>query len=92
LNTQLWGSDYPHQEGTWPNTRLAMRNTFAGIPEPEVRRILGENALSAYHLDGDALRAVADRIGPTPEEIDKPVDPSELPAYRGQAFREYENF
>ena len=31
----LWGADYPHVEGTWPSTRLAMRNTFASVPEDE---------------------------------------------------------
>lgn len=87
ITNLLWGSDYPHAEGTWPRTRLAMRNTFAGIPEPDVRRILGENALGAYNLDEAALRTVADRIGPTPDELDRPLAPEEFPEFRGHAFR-----
>jgi predicted TIM-barrel fold metal-dependent hydrolase len=92
LRNLLWGSDYPHQEGTWPYTRLAMRKTFAGLPENDVRMILGENALRAYHLDPTVLRPIADRIGPSPEELAIPLDPSEIPEHRGQAFRDFENF
>jgi hypothetical protein len=57
------------------------------VPEPEVRKILGENALRAYYLDEAELRVIADRIGPTPEEIARPLEPGEAPEY-GAAFRE----
>jgi predicted TIM-barrel fold metal-dependent hydrolase len=88
LRNLMWGSDYPHQEGTWPRTRLAMRNTFAGIPEPEVRMILGLNALAVYDLDEDALRTVVDRIAPTPEDLAAKPRQEELPDHVGAAFRE----
>lgn len=85
----MWGADYPHTEGTWPYTRLAMRKTFAGIPEEDVRLILGENAIHVYNVDENALRSVAARIGPTPQELDEPLKPNELPEWRGgQAFRD----
>jgi len=83
----LWGSDYPHYEGTWPSTKLALRNTFSSLPERDTRRILGENAVTAYGLDANALRLVADQIGPTPEELRVPLDPHEFPAFRSAAFR-----
>jgi len=44
----MWGSDYPHAEGTWtfqedqadpPLTRLSMANTFHGLPESSVRKM-----------------------------------------------------
>ncbi len=50
-NNVLWGSDYPHPEGTWPRTRLAMRNTFAELPEADTRMILEENGIALYDLD-----------------------------------------
>jgi predicted TIM-barrel fold metal-dependent hydrolase len=91
----LWGSDYPHPEGTWryqadpdetPITRLAMRNTYAGLPADAVRKMLGENAVRAYGFDRDALDAVARRIGaPTLEELSHPID--EQPPHWGLAFR-----
>ncbi len=87
LETLMWGSDYPHVEGTWPRTALALRNTFAGIPEPDVRAILGDNGVRALRLDESVLRPIADRIGPRPSEVDRPVAPGELPPFRGYAFR-----
>jgi predicted TIM-barrel fold metal-dependent hydrolase len=87
----LWGSDYPHVEGTWPRTKLAMRNTLWDVPVDDVRKILGENALAVYPLNADALADVAFRIGPTPTEIAQPVPEDELPAFRGFAFREVGN-
>ncbi|HEY4331817.1 MAG TPA: amidohydrolase family protein [Ilumatobacteraceae bacterium] len=87
LANLMWGSDYPHQEGTWPRTRLAMRNALAGIPEDEVRMILGENALEVYDIDQSLVRPIAARIGPTPAELDTRVAVEELPEFVGAAFR-----
>jgi predicted TIM-barrel fold metal-dependent hydrolase len=60
----MWGSDYPHPEGTWPHTRAQMRETFHGLPENELRAMLGGNAARLYGFDLNALQRVADRIGP----------------------------
>jgi predicted TIM-barrel fold metal-dependent hydrolase len=87
LDNLMWGSDYPHVEGTWPRTRLALRYTFHDVPVNEVRAILGLNAARVFNLDVAALQEVADRIGPTPAEIARAVEPAELPLYRGYAFR-----
>ncbi len=83
----IWGSDYPHVESTWPDTLVSLRNTFAGIPDDEVRAMIGENAVRVYNLDRDHLRAVADRIGPTAAQLAEPVRVEELPTERGLAFR-----
>lgn len=88
IRNLCWGSDYPHTEGTWPNTRLALRHTFANVPEAETRLILGENALSFFDLDEAALRPIADRIGPHPSDLAQPLRQDEFPAFRGFAFRE----
>ncbi|HEX5587887.1 MAG TPA: amidohydrolase family protein [Acidimicrobiia bacterium] len=66
----LFGVDYPHWEGIWPNTADWIRVAFSGVPEPEVRQILGENAIRAYGLDGAHLADVAARIGPAPDLLD----------------------
>jgi len=65
----MWGSDYPHPEGTWPHTREQMRNTFRGLPEGELRAMLGGNAVRVYGFDADALARVAVRIGPRLEDF-----------------------
>jgi predicted TIM-barrel fold metal-dependent hydrolase len=70
----LWGSDYPHYEGTFPYTRESLRLTFAELPENEVRMMLGENAAKLYDFDLDALAPIADKIGVTPEAVSVPLD------------------
>jgi predicted TIM-barrel fold metal-dependent hydrolase len=65
----LFGMDYPHPEGTWPNTREWIRHAFAGVGEHDLRLMLGENAVACYGLDGPKLRAIADRIGLGLDEV-----------------------
>ena len=65
----LFGADIPHPEGTWPNTRAFLSDAFAGVPEDEGRKILSENAIRFYHLDGARLAEIGNRIGPTAEEV-----------------------
>ncbi len=84
----MWGSDYPHVEGTWPRTELAMRNTFAAVGAEDTRVILGDNGIRAFHLDATALGAVADRIGPSPDRLAVPLADDEFPEFRSLAFRE----
>jgi predicted TIM-barrel fold metal-dependent hydrolase len=75
----VWGSDYPHHEGSWPHTDLAMRWIFSDVPEDEVRAMTSENAAKVYDLDLDFLQKIADKIGPTPEQVAKPITLDELP-------------
>lgn len=65
----MFGRDYPHAEGTWPNTLDWLRTAFDGVPEDEARAILGVNAIRCYDLDAAKLRAVAARIGPQPGDV-----------------------
>jgi len=64
VNTLMWGSDYPHPEGTWPHTREAIVETFRGLPEAEISAMLGGNAAEVYGFDSGKLAAIAARIGP----------------------------
>jgi len=73
LEKLMWGSDYPHDEGTFPYSREALRNSFAGLPHEEITAILGGNAARVYGFDLAALDAVAARVGPTVAEIDEPL-------------------
>ena len=65
----MWGNDFPHPEGTWPHTREWLRNAFCDIPVDETAAMLGINAAECYDFDVEALQPLADRIGPTPEEL-----------------------
>jgi predicted TIM-barrel fold metal-dependent hydrolase len=60
----MWGSDYPHPEGTWPDTAGAMHDTFDGLPQADVEAMLGRNAARVYGFDVEKLEAIAARIGP----------------------------
>ncbi len=64
LGNIMWGTDYPHPEGTWPITEKMMVETFHGLPEADIERMLGGTAVDWYGLDRDALVAIAERIGP----------------------------
>src|SRR5262245_16480657 len=94
VDNVIWGSDYPHFEGTYQlgivsdegetATRSAMRFTFAGLPEDVVGKLLGGNAVHAYRMDGAALQSVADRIGgPTFEQLSRPLTTLPDPHDRG---------
>jgi len=72
----MWASDYPHEEGTYPNSRESLRRTFHDVPEHEVRMMLGETAARVYGFDLDRLQEHADRVGPSPEEIATPISKS----------------
>ena len=69
VETILFGRDYPHHEGTWPHTREWLRDLFEGVPDDEVRKMLGENAITFFDLDRDRLAEIAKRIGPSIEEL-----------------------
>ena len=64
LSTIMWGTDYPHPEGTWPITRKIMIETFQGFPEAEIEAMLGGNAAEFYGIDTEKLAPLVDRIGP----------------------------
>lgn len=65
----MWGSDYPHPEGTWPHTHEQMLETFRQIPEGDLRAMLGLNAVRVYGLDLPALERTAARIGPKVDDF-----------------------
>jgi predicted TIM-barrel fold metal-dependent hydrolase len=64
VHNMMWGSDYPHPEGSWPVTRQHQIDTFDGMPEHEIEAMLGGNAIEFYGLDAEKLAPIAARIGP----------------------------
>jgi len=80
----MWGSDYPHAEGTYQYpevadsetmTHVALRFTFSGIDPAATKAMLGDNAIRCYELDESALQEVAARISaPTAAELSEPPD------------------
>ena len=46
----MWGSDYPHTEGTFPNSLDRVVKDFAGVPDDVTRKLLVENAAGLYGI------------------------------------------
>ena len=65
----MWGNDFPHPEGTWPHTAAFLKSAFWDIPVDESERMLGLAAAEFYGFDVEALRPLADRVGPTPADL-----------------------
>ena len=75
----MWGSDYPHPEGTfihtedesvYPRTRLSIAHNYHGLPIDKVRKLLGENAYVGFpRLDAEVLSKVAADIGMHPDDL-----------------------
>jgi predicted TIM-barrel fold metal-dependent hydrolase len=74
LDKFMWGSDYPHDEGSGPYSREHLRQVMSDLPTDEKRKILGENAAALYGFDLDALAPLAARVGPTVDEVATPID------------------
>ncbi len=74
----MWGSDYPHVEGTYPYSREGIRYALHNRREESMRRILAGNAAEVYGFDLDALAPLAAEHGPTVAEIAEPLP--EVPA------------
>ncbi len=53
----MWASDYPHPEGTFPESQAVVERIFAGVPADERAAIAGGNAARVYGIDLDAAVA-----------------------------------
>ncbi|MFJ8823574.1 amidohydrolase family protein [Streptomyces sp. NPDC102467] len=73
LDKIMWGSDYPHDEGTYPYTREGLRISYAGLSREEIAAMVGGNAARVYGFDLALLDPIAARVGPTVAEIDEPL-------------------
>jgi predicted TIM-barrel fold metal-dependent hydrolase len=68
-DVMMWGTDYPHPEGTWPHTVERLRQSFASVPVEDTRKLLCDTAAGVYGFDLEALDAIAERVGPTPADL-----------------------
>ncbi|HLN17399.1 MAG TPA: amidohydrolase family protein [Acidimicrobiales bacterium] len=47
----LWGNDYPHPEGTWPDSQAVCAEQFAGVSDEDVRAIVGGTAAEVFGFE-----------------------------------------
>ena len=69
VEQMMFGSDYPHPEGSWPNTREWLRVSLDGVSEDEARLIVGGNAARIHGLDTAMLAKHAERVGPEVSDL-----------------------
>jgi predicted TIM-barrel fold metal-dependent hydrolase len=90
IDNITWGRDYPHVEGTWPFSLEALRHAFSDVPPDEVAKMLGDNGVRCYGLDAERLGQIAQRIGPTVDEVAQPIAAAPPGSY-SFAFRDLES-
>ena len=47
----MWGSDYPHDEGTFPNSQAVIERTFVGVSSEMKDKIVRGNAATLYGIE-----------------------------------------
>ena len=52
VESLMWGSDYPHGDGVWPDSDKYISEQFAHLPADVTRRITCDNAAEFYGLNG----------------------------------------
>ena len=50
VETLMWGSDYPHPDGVWPESEKYINEQFAHLPADVTRKMTCENAGRFYGL------------------------------------------
>lgn len=61
VESLMWGSDFPHSVGSFPNSAAWIEKTFDGVDPAVKRTILVENPARYFHLDTSA------ELTPTPQ-------------------------
>ena len=46
--TVMWGSDFPHPDGTWPDSHAILEPQLAGLSPDVIRKIVCDNAVRLY--------------------------------------------
>ena len=46
----MWGNDFPHSAGDWPNSKRVIEDMFSGVPEDEKEKILMRNVVDFFQL------------------------------------------
>jgi predicted TIM-barrel fold metal-dependent hydrolase len=46
----MWGSDYPHPDGIWPDSQEFLARELTGVSPEVKRKIVRDNAMKLYGL------------------------------------------
>jgi predicted TIM-barrel fold metal-dependent hydrolase len=62
VDDMMWGSDYPHSESNFPQSRKTLAEILAGVPDDEQAKIAGGNTARVYNFDVASVTA-AGKLG-----------------------------
>jgi predicted TIM-barrel fold metal-dependent hydrolase len=51
IDMLMWGTDFPHSAGTFPNSKEWLDDLFEGASDADRRQVLVENPCRFFHLD-----------------------------------------
>jgi predicted TIM-barrel fold metal-dependent hydrolase len=57
----MWGADFPHFDGAWPNSAAVLEPQFEGVPLEDQIAIGRNNAIKCYKLPLE-LASVPDQV------------------------------
>jgi predicted TIM-barrel fold metal-dependent hydrolase len=59
VDNMMWGSDYPHSESTFPQSRKILAEILSGVPDEEQAKIVGGTTARLYGFDVKSVAAHA---------------------------------
>jgi len=74
LDRMMWGSDYPHHEGSTPFSKELMRKAFSDWTADELDQVFTRTAADLYGFDVAKLEGRAAEVGPTVAELQVPLE------------------
>src|SRR4030095_4679059 len=83
VDNMMWGSDYPHSESTFPQSRKILAEILDGVRDDEQAKIVGGNTARVYHFD---LARLAASAGPSRSGGARPGSVSEKPPFAPRAL------
>ncbi|MQG73774.1 MAG: amidohydrolase [SAR202 cluster bacterium] len=49
-NNLIWGSDYPHPDGVWPDSQEVIQNTLGELEPRILKKLICDNAVALYRM------------------------------------------
>ncbi|MEE9260950.1 MAG: amidohydrolase family protein, partial [Dehalococcoidia bacterium] len=46
----MWGSDYPHPDSVWPDSREVIQETLGNLEPAVVKQIVCDNTVKLYNM------------------------------------------
>ena len=72
VDNMMWGSDYPHSESTFPQSRKILAEILAGVPDDEQAKIAGGNTARVPNVLGGDINAMVIMIAEKAADLSRP--------------------